>query len=239
MKRVLFTLLMVLVFATNVFALGDIEYNEYGGDGGDATVLNAPVTTAMAGAQATALANQQQGQVQGQGQFIVFNPTLKADVKLMNDVKSFSGSASKSEIIYNEAKELYEAPAIQMQNIPILLNGKIGEYKLPYKVAGLKKLTENDTVTKILGVYDGSIFWRIRLEDVEVELFANATNHKGDNVRYLINFKDSVTSASIGAGGGGSFSMDNGLIGGAATGSTGYSQSTANPQFIITFYEVQ
>jgi hypothetical protein len=128
-----------------------------------------------------------------------------------------------------------------MQNIPILQSGRIGDFTnaIP-KIKGLKKLDINtDVIIKVLAVYDGFALWRIRLEDVEEDLIENAANYQGENIRYSVRFKDSITSASFGAGGGATASMDNGLIGGASTGSVGYSQSTANPQFIITFYEVE
>lgn len=117
-----------------------------------------------------------------------------------------------------------------------LYSGKIGDFTgaVP-NIGGLKPLV-NETVIKVIAVYSGNIFWWIRLEDVVTTLIEKGVGLEG-NVRYSIWFKDGVTSGCVGLPLSGS-AVDNGMSG--SIGSTnGYCQSTSNPQFVITFYEVK
>jgi hypothetical protein len=233
MKKVLFTALLVLVFATNVFAFGDVTYE-------DNSTTNAPVAiaapvasaNAVAGAQATALANQQQGQLQGQvqgqqqgqGQNQIAVGKVKTTVKVDGDS-------------YTVEKPYMNAPNLVQTDVPILQTGKIGDFTGAVPNIGSLKPLMNEKVIRVVAVYSGSIFWRIRLEDVVSKLIEKGSIYTEGKIRYSIWFKDSVTSGCVGLPMSGAAS-DNGMSG--SIGSTnGYCQSTSNPQFIISFYEVE
>jgi hypothetical protein len=150
--------------------------------------------------------------------------------------------------IAGDQRELLAAPQIVPFDIPVYQAGKIGDYTSQmYNFANIIKLSPAETIVKVLGVYNGSWFSRIRLEDLEVALLnkrAELTDvlqtRKIDvaKVRYSVKYKDAVASSGVGGGGAGSLAFD-GLS--SATGSVlpGYHASTHNPQFIITFYEVK
>jgi hypothetical protein len=129
-------------------------------------------------------------------------------------------------------------PQIVPMEIPILQSGKIGDYTsvLP-KIKGLTKLGPTDTVVDIVAVYDGWFMSRIRLADLEKKLIA--TKIAGAKIRYSVKFKDSASSGGIGGGIAGANATVNGLTSVAGSVLPGYHSSTADPQFIITYYCVE
>jgi hypothetical protein len=133
----------------------------------------------------------------------------------------------------NEAPPV-SAPQINTFELPIYQQGKIGDITATMpEFKGLKKLDKKDIIAKIVAVYDGNWLSRIRLEDLEVAILKNVP--QGNKIRYSVKFKDSVTTGGVGGGATGSLSND--PVSGAVL--PGYHQSTQNPQFIITVYEIE
>jgi hypothetical protein len=135
-------------------------------------------------------------------------------------------------------RDIVDTPQVIPMDIPILQSGKIGDYtaSLP-KIKGLTKLGPNDTIINVIEVYSGWFMSRIRLEDLEKKLIA--TKIEGAKIRYSVKFKDSATSGGIGGGASVANATMNGVTSAAGSVVPGYHASTANPQFIITYYEVE
>jgi len=148
------------------------------------------------------------------------------------------GNLNSSSVSIVKERELLAAPQIAPWELPAYQNGKIGDYtaNLP-NFKGLTKLTGKDIVVSVIKVVNGSWLSRIRLEDLEKELIDNKVD--GEKVRYTVRFKDSVSTGGIGGGAGGSVANTDGLSSGTGSILPGYHSSTHNPQFIITFYEVE
>jgi len=168
---------------------------------------------------------QQQGQLQGQVQGINAPMNNNTGVSVVTD------------------RPLLTTPNITPIELPILLNGRIGDYTTLPKFANPALIPldyKKDVVVKVLAIYSGSFLSRIRLEDLEKTLIDKAQGLKG-NIRYVVQFKDSVTTGGIGGGlsGGSSEQYANGGSTGALAVLPGYHTSTANPQFIIKFYQIQ
>jgi len=190
-----------------------------GGEGGDVSADAYAKAKANAEANAKAIAKQSQKQSQKQGQ---------------NQSQTAVGNVT----VTNE-KPYMGAPGLVQTDVPILQTGKIGDFtdSLP-KIGGLDPLKKDDQVIRVAAVYSGNVFWRIRFEDVVIALIEKGSIHiQEGNIRYSVWFKDSVTSGCVGLPMSGAAS-DNAMSG--SIGSTnGYCQTTANPQFVITFYEVK
>lgn len=187
---------------------------------------------------------QNQGQTQGQVQT---QTQSQAQAQLQNNNQNISPTQTTS--VYNvQERELLAAPEVNPISIPIIQNGRIGDMtsEMPrFANKGLTKLNkEKDVIVHILKVYTGGWFTSVRLEDLEVDLMEQVNEldqekiEKG-KVRYSVKYKDSASSNGIGGGVASSVSSNGGLD--ASTGSIlpGYHDSTANPKFIITFYEVE
>jgi hypothetical protein len=170
---------------------------------------------------------QQQGQKQGQGQSqSVNNGQTVAPVQNVN------------------TPAMLQAPEINPFYLMPLQGGRVGDATgiLPrFANAALVKLTANDVVVKILDVYFGNPFSRITYDELESYLLNKASKYDATKkkIRYSVKFQDSVITSGMGGGAALSNSGADGTM--SSTGSIlpGISKSTANPIFIITFYEVR
>lgn len=169
--------------------------------------------------------NQKQGQIQGQGQ-------------MNNWVQTFE-----------DKRELPNALPVIPQVIPLIQGGRVGDVTgQVVKFAIAAKPYNGELVVRILKVVNGSIFDRVRLEDVEEDLLKVyiklSQKVDGKKVRYIVQYKDSAMGSGLSLGGAGSIS---GLNGGSSTyGGTGsvgtgvgYTRSTADPQYILKFFLVE
>ena len=153
---------------------------------------------------------------------------------------SFKSNISISNV---EERELLAAPQISPFSIPILQGGKIGDMTeaMPnFASPVLTKLTRYDYIVGILDVYYGSVFSRITYDELESYLLKKSSKYDvNKKIRYSVKYQDSVMSGGVGGGVAGSLASSNGLE--STTGSIlpGIHRSTANPIFIITFYEVK
>jgi hypothetical protein len=134
-------------------------------------------------------------------------------------------------------------PDIFPINVPIIQGGKIGDVTaiMPkFDNPALTPLGKNDIIIDVLDVYDGYIVSRIKYQEVETLALKYAKNYKGmEDIRYSVKYKDKVWG--LGANGGGSTAIGShdGLTGGGLVGITGYTESTTDPNFYITFYHVR
>ena len=221
MKKVLFTALLVLVFATNVFALGDIEYNEYGGDGGDANVLNAPITTsaavanAVAGANATSVSGAISGSVSGavgvgnvDTTVVVEKPYLAAPGADIPETNFITGE-------------------IQRYNLLPVFDS-IAEYK-------------NERVTAILFYSDGSFFGRITPREVPAIILEQADLLKEEvNKRHDVVCRKASYAFNLGTGSAGSAASGTGTgNSGTVLGIMGGGWSIADAYCSIWIYKVK
>lgn len=224
MKKILVSAVALMMLTSSAcFATG----LDFGGNS-SATAISSPKQTQIVGVKT----NQKQAQLQLQGQ------AQKTIV---------GGQANKQETgiqIAGDERELLGLPAVIPFEIPIIQNGKMGEFTqaLP-KMAGLTPLDKTkDTVIKIVGVYNGWVLNRIRLADIEERLFEYVAELKADginmsNVRYQVWWQD---AASSGGAGGGSAIGTSGTDGsGALSVLPGYHESTFDPRFIIKFFLIQ
>ena len=195
--------------------------------GGGSSAVNSLKQTTIVGVKTNQ--KQTQGQLQKQAQ------------------KQVVGQANKQETgiqIDGDERELLGLPAVIPFEIPIIQNGKMGEFTaaLP-KMLGLAPLNkEKDTVVKVVGVYNGWVLNRIRLADIEKRLFEYIADLKADginmsNVRYQVWWQDAATSG--GAGGGAAIGTSGVDGSGALSVLPGYHESTFNPRFVIKFFLVQ
>jgi predicted RNA-binding Zn-ribbon protein involved in translation (DUF1610 family) len=178
---------------------------------------------------------QQQGQIQGQSQ----DQGQGQGQEQMNNWTQ----------TYIAERELPGAIPVIPNPIPLIQGGKVGDITAQIvRFAIAARPYKGEAVVKVLKVVKGSIFDRVRLEDIEIDLLnayrALTTNGTdGKKIRYLVQYKDSAMGAGIGGGGAGSISGLNG--GSAAYGGTGslavlpgYTRSTADPAYLIKFYLV-
>lgn len=223
MKKILVSAVALMMLTSSAcFAVAD-----FGGNA-SSTAISSPKQTQIVGVKT----NQKQAQLQLQGQ------VQKTIV---------GGQANKQETgiqIAGDERELLGLPAVIPFEIPIIQNGKMGEFTtaLP-KMLGLAPLNkEKDTVVKVVGVYNGWVLNRIRLADVEEKLFEyvedlKADGVKMDNVRFQVWWQDAATSGGVG---GGSAIGTSGTDGsGALSVLPGYHESTFDPRFIIKFFLIQ
>jgi hypothetical protein len=200
---------------------------------------------------------QSQGQMQGQIGININKPTNINNVKNTNTVITAVGVHTKisnmvktdvnngqniapSQVI-NEAKNLQVAPEVNPFILYPLQGGKFGEFTnyMP-KFKLLKPLKrDTDVVVNVLNTYYGYPWNRITLEEVEKYALSKAEDNTGKNVRYSVLYQDSVITSGLGGGAAASGTSNSGLS--SSTGSIlpGMTKSTANPIFIITFYEVE
>jgi hypothetical protein len=163
---------------------------------------------------------QAQGQIQGQAQS-------------MNNGQSISPSQSID--IKGEAVDAIQINAI---NIPLYQNGTIGDITSTMaNFKGLKKLSNHDIIVKVLKVEYGNVFSRIKLQDLESKIVA--TKIVGDKIRYSVKFKGSVSGFAVGGGAGAARSSTDALTTASGSILPGYADSTHDPKFIITYYEVE
>jgi hypothetical protein len=171
------------------------------------------------------------------------------------DAVAIAGASIETHSTVIDPRELPGAIAVIPMPIPLIQGGRVGDvtaqmvkFAIPATPYG-----NGDKVVRILKVVKGSIFDRVRLEDIELDLieaFKGIVAKYGSKdfnlakVRYIVQYKDSAVGAGIGGGGAGSISGLNG--GSAAYGGTGslavlpgYTRSTADPMYIIKFFEVQ
>jgi hypothetical protein len=172
-----------------------------------------------------------QGQIQGQAQGQAQVAIVGVDVGLnqeMNQQQSFPAGEIRTRIL--------TAPEVEPYVAPIYQNGKLDNYtsKIP-NISGAVKLATSDVIVKVLRVVDGMPGWRVRVEDLIPKIISNSI--AGNRVRYFVIEKGAVTSGGLSLGGAVSAPIGNGM----GTGSVpmGYSESTYNPQYVITFVEVK
>lgn len=223
MKRFLFGVLMVLFLASNVMALGDIEYNEYGGD---ATAIAAPVANAVAGANATALANQQQGQlqgqIQGQGQVAVGLVNTGVDTKVDTNI--------------TVEKPLMNAPSVALTENNFI-TGEVGRYNLLPTFANLKQLKEQK-VKGILYYSYGNVFSRITPEEIPAIILEQAEINKDKVAAYDVICKKASYTFNLGTGGAGAGSNASGYSA-SGLGIVGGGWAVADAYCAIWVYEVE
>ena len=235
MKKILFTVLLVLVFATNVFALGDIEYNEYGGDGGDAYVLNTPITTSAAAANATALANQQQGQLQGQVQGQ--QQGQGQGQVAVGFVGTNVGTSVDTNVVVE--KPLLAAPGIGIPETNFI-TGEIQRYNLLPVFDGIAEY-KNERVTAILFYSDGNIFGRITPREVpaiileQAELLKEEVNKRHDVVCRKASYTFNLGTGSAGSAASGTGTGNSGTV----LGIMGGGWSIADAYCSIWIYKVK
>ena len=134
-------------------------------------------------------------------------------------------------------------PDIFPINVPISQGGKIGDITaiMPkFDNPVLTPLDKNDIIVSVLDVYDGYIPSRIKYEEVETLALRYAKHYKGmEDIRYSVKYKDKVWGLGAGSGGAAGIGSNDGLTGGGIVGITGYTESTTDPNFYITFYKVR
>jgi hypothetical protein len=168
------------------------------------------------------------------------------------DSKAKASADANAFIQNNEAQQFMGLPTNFPVVIPLIQGGKVGDItaQLPkFAYVGLTPLTKDDKVVD-LKVRLGSIFDRVRLEDIELDLIAFykevAGTKKWDpkKMRFLVQYKDSVMGAGIGGGGSAGASAINGgasQYGGAGSLSVlpGYTRSTADPMYVMKLYLIE
>jgi len=177
------------------------------------------------------------------------NTTSKADSKSISNSSSKSNSKSnannsfEANINYNNDRDVLNTPQVVPFEVPILQGGKIGDMTdvMPnFANPVLIRLTRYDYIVSVLDVYYGNIFSRITYDELEQYLLKKAANYDAKKkIRYSVKYKDSVSSGGVGGGVAGSLVSGNGLDGGTLSVLPGIHRSTADPIFIITFYEVK
>lgn len=160
---------------------------------------------------------QKQEQMQGQAQGI--NAPISNNIQIINPDR------------------ILTAPVVDTLDIPIYQNGKVTNWndwqEIP--IQGMTYLKKGEVVVKVLNVISGIPGWRVRLEDVLTKLIDNKI--AGPKVRYFVMQKGAVTSGGFNLLSAASAPIGNGMGTGAAP--MGYTESTVNPQHIITFVEIQ
>lgn len=226
MKKILLVALILFAFVSDVFAFGDITYE-------DNSTTNAPVAiaapvasaNAVAGANATALANQQQGQLQGQlqgqtqGQFAVGNVSTDVDVTVEKPYLAAPGiGIPETNFITGE---------IQRYNLLPVFDG-IAEYK-------------NERVTAILFYSDGSFFGRITPREVPAIILEQADLLKEEvNKRHDVVCRKASYAFNLGTGSAGSAASGTGTgNSGTVLGIMGGGWSIADAYCSIWIYKVK
>lgn len=151
-----------------------------------------------------------------------------------------------------DQREFPGAIPIIPQVIPLIQGGRVGDVTgQVVKFAIAAKPYNGEMVLKVLKVVNGSIFDRVRLEDIEEDLLSavndlskDKSTDGGKKIRYLVQYKDSAMGVGLNAGGAASISgINGGSTNYGGTGSTavgiGYTRSTADPQYIIKFFLIQ
>ncbi|OGM09274.1 hypothetical protein A2Z67_05025 [Candidatus Woesebacteria bacterium RBG_13_36_22] len=167
--------------------------------------------------------------------------------------QSQSQSMSNTQII-EDTKQFLGAPQVIPMPIPLIQGGRVGDVTAQVVLFDIPALPyKGEKVKRVLKVVSGSIFDRVRLEDIEEDLldaFKGIVDKYGSKdfnlakVRYLVQYKDSAMGAGVGGGGSASLSGIGGgtnPLGYGATGAIlpGYTRSTADPTYIIKFFEIQ
>lgn len=168
------------------------------------------------------------------------------------DVTSIAAISTVSNVI--DPRELPGAIPVIPNPIPLIQGGRVGDITAQVVKFSIPATPYNgEKVIRVLKIVKGSIFDRVRLEDIEIDLlegFKGIVKNYGSKdfnlakVKYLVQYKDSAVGAGIGGGGAGSISGLNG--GSAAYGGTGslavlpgYTRSTADPAYFIKFFQVE
>jgi len=181
-----------------------------------------------------------------------FTGVAFADSEADAKSKASAGADANAFIQNNDAQQFIGLPTNFPMPIPLIQGGKVGDItaQLPkFAYLGLTPLSKDDKVVD-LKVRLGSIFDRVRLEDIELDLisFYNKIAGKGKwdpkKMRYLVQYKDSAMGAGIGGGASAGGSAINGgasQFGGAGTLSVlpGYSRSTADPLYVLKLYLIE
>jgi len=162
-----------------------------------------------------------------------------------------SSSGSSAVIVNNDAVQYLNAPTNFPNIIPMLQGGKVGDVTGLMPKFSFKALTplnrEKDVVKDVIGVYQGWLFNRIRLDEIEVALIEKARDLQAagkdiNKIRYQVQYKDSVTSSGVGGGISGSLSGEL-AQGNGASGTLsvlpGTHRSTADPMYILKFFLIE
>ncbi len=174
------------------------------------------------------------------------------DINSKSKATAVQGQMNNWVQTFEDSRELPAALPIIPQVIPLIQGGRVGDVTAQVvKFAIPAKPYNGELVVKILKIVSGSIFDRVRLEDIEADLLSafnglpkDKATDGGKKIRYLVQYKDSAMGTGLNIGTAGSIS---GLNGGSssygATGSVGagagYTRSTADPMYIIKFFLVQ
>ena len=177
-------------------------------------------------------------------------------VKNTNDVKNAnSNNQSQStnnnqtispnqSVSITEVRQSLAAPNLEAFYMVPLQNGKYGDYtkSMPrYQNSCLVPLQGTDEVVNIIDVYFGYPFNRITFEEIEKYTLDKSKGidcSKG-NIRYSVRFQESVITTGSGGSTGIADTSNSGLTSWSSGVMPSISKSTANPIFIITFYEVK
>jgi len=178
---------------------------------------------------------------------------LVATPVFAGDVNAIAGAGvdfNYSPTTYSNEPRQLPVPVFVFPNpIPLIQGGRVGDItaSLPgFAYVGLRPIGKDDKVLDLV-VKSGSVFDRVRLEDIELEVikfYKKTIEGKKWNetrVRYAVQYKDSAMGAGIGGGGSSSVSgLGNGATAVGGTGSLavlpGYTRSTADPAYIIKLY---
>jgi hypothetical protein len=200
-----------------------------------------------------------QGQLQGQGQSQKQdqNQHQSQSSVNVNDNTNISKSSAKAnsasvnagnQQIVESTQQLLPNMTIFPLPVPLIQGGRVGDVtaQMPkFAYAGLKPLGKDDAVLD-LKVKSGSIFDRVRLEDIELDLIAfykdTAKTWNPSKIRYLVQYKDSASGFGIGGGiGGGGSGITNGGVGAQGVGAIlpSAGRSTADPQYILKLFLIQ
>ena len=167
---------------------------------------------------------------------------------------------------FEDARELPAALPIIPQVIPLIQGGRVGDVTgQVIKFAIAAKPYNGELVVKVLKIVNGSIFDRVRLEDIERDIFSSYKSLVGGDkwyedpkgekangrknldpkkIRYLVQYKDSAMGAGMNVGGAGSASALNGSSSayggtGSVSAGFGYTRSTADPLYIIKWFQIE
>lgn len=230
LRAVVFIMVMFLSTGAMATGLGNSNNNNQNHNHNSAMSKNTNINTVSNRVQQTQLQGQKQVQFQNQGQY----QGQKTDV----------GGQANTQKVYEE-REYLAVPNIVPYETPLIQGGKMGDFTgaLP-QILGIKALDKaKDVVVKVVVIYNGNIFSRIRLAEVEETLLESVANLKSegrklDKIRYQVWWLDSASSGGVGGGFAGGMSGAD-PVAGTASILPGYHVSTFNPQFVIKFFEIQ
>jgi len=177
-------------------------------------------------------------------------PTLAlADSYADADAKAKASGVGVGTAVVESTQQLIPNTTIIPNPVPLIQGGRVGDVtaQMPtFAYVGLTPLAKGDKVID-LKVKSGSIFDRIRLEDIELDLIAFykgtiGGDWKPEKMRYLVQYKDSVFGAAMSGGGqAGTSALSNTGVGFQGSGGIipSVGRSTADPMYVLKLYLIQ